>query len=135
MLRLTASPPDVSRRHVIHRDVRLENVLIDAAELKPKLVLRCLERSLAPKGRWRFLTSNGPDALAPVLADFGQDAVWIPADGETAAPERLRHVLKVFLVDEHRDIRNVYSTGLLDPRLVMNDLRTVLSEFQTAEPE
>ena len=52
--------------------------------------------------------------------------MWIPADGETATPERLRHVLKVFLVDEHRDIRNVYSTGLLDPRLVMNDLRTVL---------
>ena len=116
------------------RRVQLVTVSFDPArDTPPKMA--ALEGSLAPKGRWRFLTSNGPDALAPVLADFGQDAVWIPADGETAAPDRLRHVLKVFLVDENRDIRNVYSTGLLDPRLVMNDLRTVLSEFQTAAPK
>ncbi len=115
------------------RRVQLVTVSFDPARDTPQK-MAALERSLAPKGRWRFLTSNGPDALAAVLADFGQDAVWIPAGGEAAAPERLRHVLKVFLVDEHRDIRNIYSTGLLDPRLVMNDLRTVLSEFETVTP-
>ena len=45
-----------------------------------------------------------------------------------AAPDRLRHVLKVFLVDDERRVRNVYSTGLMDLRLVVNDLRTVLGE-------
>jgi hypothetical protein len=37
------------------------------------------------------------------------------------------HVLKVFLVDGRRDVRNVYSTGLLDPRLVAADVETVLA--------
>jgi cytochrome oxidase Cu insertion factor (SCO1/SenC/PrrC family) len=90
--------------------------------------MKALAETLAPRGPWRFLTSDGRDALAPVLSDFGQDAVWLPAGDESPAPDRLRHVLKIFLVDANRDVRNVYSTGLLDPRLVMNDMRTVLLE-------
>ena len=63
-----------------------------------------------------------------MLADFGQDAVWIPAGDEAQPPDRLRHVLKVFLVDARKQVRNIYSTGLMDRRLVLNDLRTVLAE-------
>ena len=63
-----------------------------------------------------------------VAWDFGQDAVWIPGPAEETAPDRLRHVLKVFLVDDQRRVRNVYSTGMMDVRLVMNDLRTVIAE-------
>jgi hypothetical protein len=40
----------------------------------------------------------------------------------------MRHVLKVFLVDHTGAVRNIYSTGVLDPRLVLNDLRTVVGE-------
>jgi hypothetical protein len=39
----------------------------------------------------------------------------------------LGHVLKVFLVDDTRAIRNVYSTGFLDIRLMLNDAETVLA--------
>jgi hypothetical protein len=80
-----------------------------------------LRRSLAPRARWRFLTAPDQTALRPVLDDFGQDAVR--ADGQVAS-----HVLKVFLVDGRRRIRNVYSTGFLDPRILVNDLLTVLAE-------
>jgi hypothetical protein len=60
-----------------------------------------------------------------VLADFGQDAVRLrAANGDTTG--RIRHVLKVFLVDAGGRIRNVYSTGMLDERLVLADLLTVL---------
>ena len=41
---------------------------------------------------------------------------------------RYRHVLKVFLLDESLRIRNVYSAGLLDARLLLNDVETVLAE-------
>ena len=120
-------------KELAHR-VQLVTVSFDPSRDTPEK-MAALEGRLMPKGRWRFLTADGPDTLAPVLADFGQDAVWIPAADETPASDRLRHVLKVFLVDEHHDVRNVYSTGLLDPRLVMNDVRTVLSESQTAAPK
>ena len=51
---------------------------------------------------------------------------WPPAGGGAAAP--VSHVLKVFLVDGAGRIRNVYSTGFLDARILVNDLLTVLAE-------
>ena len=87
--------------------------------------MRALRAALAPRGRWRFLTAENEQALRPVLADFGQDAVRI-AD-EANAPDSLRHVLKVFVVDATGAIRQIYSTDFLDPRLVLADLRTLLA--------
>jgi len=87
-----------------------------------------LRRNLAPASDWRFLTARDADALAPVLADFGQD--MRPAAGVTAG--RIDHVLKVFLVDGERRVRNVYSAEFLDPRLLLNDARTVLRESRSA---
>ena len=52
--------------------------------------------------------------------------IWIPEPGG-AAPDRLRHVLKLFLVDANGAVRNIYSTGFLDLRLLLNDLETVLA--------
>jgi len=124
---------------------RIDRLLAEDAELAPRVQLvtvsfdpardtpehmATLAQGLRPKGRWRFLTARDAQALAPILADFGQDAVWIPTpEDEEAAPDRLRHVLKVFLVDDQRRVRNIYSTGLMDVRLVLNDLRTVLGDF------
>jgi cytochrome oxidase Cu insertion factor (SCO1/SenC/PrrC family) len=116
---MLADDPELAAR------VRLVTVSFDPARDTPDR-MRALAEGLHPKSRWRFLTAADTAALRPVLADFGQDAVWIPGGEE--APERLRHVLKIFLVDDERRVRNVYSTGLLDVRLVMNDLRTVIGE-------
>ena len=87
--------------------------------------MRALRAALAPRGRWRFLTAANEQALRPVLADFGQDAVRI-VDAANA-PDSLRHVLKVFVVDASGAIRQIYSTDFLDPRLVLADLRTLLA--------
>jgi cytochrome oxidase Cu insertion factor (SCO1/SenC/PrrC family) len=104
--------------------VQLVTVSFDPARDTPKRMAALVE-ALEPRGRWRFLTAPDEAAIAPVLADFGQDAVWIPSrDGH--APDRLRHVLKVFLVDDAGAVRNIYSTGLLDLRLLLADLRTIL---------
>ncbi len=104
--------------------VQLVTVSFDPARDTPER-MAALVASLKPKGRWRFLTAPDAATIAPVLEDFGQDAVWIPGtDG--SASDRLRHVLKVFLVDDAGAVRNIYSTGLLDPRLVLADLRTIL---------
>ena len=119
--RLLADDVDLATR------VQLVTVSFDPARDTP-MRMRTLEDSLHPKSRWRFLTAKNRAALAPVLSDFGQDAVWIPSAAEETAPDRLRHVLKVFLVDDQRRVRNVYSTGMMDVRLVMNDLRTVIAE-------
>ena len=38
------------------------------------------------------------------------------------------HQLRVYLIDSARRIRNIYSLGFLDPRLVVGDVRTLLLE-------
>ena len=65
--------------------------------------------------------------LEPVLADYGQRVMRLvdPAGADTGL---LGHVLKVFLVDEFLRIRNVYSAGLMDARLILNDIQTVLAD-------
>ena len=103
--------------------VQLVSVSFDPERDTPEALAELRSR-LEPRGRWRFLTAESPAAIAPVLADFGQDAVWIPSQAESA-PDRLRHVLKLFLVDEEGAVRNIYSTGFLDLRVLMNDLRTL----------
>ncbi len=81
----------------------------------------------APAGDWRFLTTRDDAALAPLLDDFGQRVAKLTrADGSSTG--LYRHVLKVFLVDRARRIRNVYSAGFLHAELLLNDARTVLRE-------
>jgi len=78
-----------------------------------------------PRTRWPFATSPDETALAPLLADFGQPVARLRYhDGSWTG--LYRHVLKVFLLDAHHRVRNVYSTGFLHPQLILNDIRTVL---------
>ena len=81
----------------------------------------------APKTDWRFLTTSSQDTLAPLLDDFGQPVARLRfADGRWTG--LYRHVLKVFLLDRAHRVRNVYSTGMLDAGLVLNDVKTLLME-------
>lgn len=115
---------------------RLVTVSFDPAHDTPERMAE-LRAALAPRGEWRFVTAPDLASLEPVLDDYGQRVTrWLPpappAGSAHAAPageaEILSHVLKVFLVDESRRIRNVYSVGLMDPRLIVNDIQTVLAD-------
>jgi cytochrome oxidase Cu insertion factor (SCO1/SenC/PrrC family) len=109
---------DLAARPALAARTRLVTVSFDPMHDTPVRMAE-LRANLAPRGRWSFLTAPDEAAIAPVLADFGQRV-------EQGDEARLLHVLKVFLVDGRRDVRNVYSTGLLDPRLVAADVETVL---------
>jgi cytochrome oxidase Cu insertion factor (SCO1/SenC/PrrC family) len=102
----------LAERPALARRVQLVTVSFDPAN-DPPARMAALRASLSPRGRWRFATARSEAAIAPVLEDFGQDAT--PS-----------HVLKIFLVDGQGRVRNIYSTGFLDVRLMLADLETVL---------
>jgi len=81
---------------------------------------------------WRFLTAPSAEDLGPILAAYNQ------AVGSAGAPNDpfagFNHPLRVFLIDRDLRIRNIYSLGFLDPRLVMTDVRTLLLEEREAVP-
>jgi len=116
---------DLAGRPELAGRVTLVTVSFDPARDTPER-MEALRRALAPRGRWRFFSAESPSAIDPVLADFGQDALRVAgAGGELQVAS---HTLKVFLVDSERRIRNVYSSGFLDPRILRNDLLSVLAE-------
>ena len=60
----------------------------------------------------------------PLLDGFGQDVrLEVDARGRPAGP--LTHVLKVFLLDEHAIVREIYTTAYLYPEVIMNDIKTL----------
>ena len=45
-----------------------------------------------------------------------------------ALTDRYAHVLKVYLIDRQRQVRNIYRSSFLHPAIAINDLRTLLME-------
>lgn len=78
-------------------------------------------------GRWRFLTAASEQALAPILEGYGQ-VVQKRFDEQGKASAGFSHILRVFLIDRQRRIRNIYSVAFLHADLILNDVRTLLRE-------
>jgi protein SCO1/2 len=77
---------------------------------------------------WDFLTTRSRRELLPILNGFGQD-VGVDIDKATGKPVgTYSHVLKVFLIDRQRVVREIYTTDYLLPAMVLNDIKTLLIE-------
>lgn len=74
---------------------------------------------------WLFLTTRNSDDLQPLLKAYGQR---VDKRTKPSALGPYQHTLRVYLIDSQKRIRNIYSYGLLDPRLVMADVQTLLLE-------
>ena len=74
---------------------------------------------------WLFITTRSQTDLDPLLTGYGQ-IVERRKDGSKGPP--FYHPLRVYLIDQQQRIRNIYSYGLLDPRLVATDVETLLLE-------
>ena len=73
---------------------------------------------------WRFLRARSPEQLQNILAKYNQSVVVEP-DGST-----ISHILRVFLVDEEKSVRNVYSVSFLHADTLINDVHTLLGQPQ-----
>jgi protein SCO1 len=97
----------------------------------PKVMASYGRAQCCAKGaQWLFLTSRNPAALEPILEEYGQRVARKRDPRDVFGP--LVHNVRVFLIDREAQIRNIYSHGLLDPRLVMADVRTLLMEEAAA---
>jgi cytochrome c peroxidase len=79
------------------------------------------------KKQWRFLTTSSIVELQPILDGYGQYVVR-EFDSKGKYTGGFSHVLKVYLIDPGRRIRNIYSTSFLYPELIINDIKTLVLE-------
>jgi cytochrome oxidase Cu insertion factor (SCO1/SenC/PrrC family) len=125
MDRTLASKRDLAKR------VQLVTVSFDPVNDTPER-LATLRKHLKPIGEWHFLTAASEREIRPVLDDFGQDALRLVAAEDGKSLGVIRHIAKVFLVDSNHAIRNIYSTGFLDPDILLRDVETLLLEEQSS---
>lgn len=85
-----------------------------------------LAETREPTAEWWFLTTRSQAELQPILTAYGQAVDRRKNPLDPTGP--LNHTLRVFLIDRSGDIRNIYSSDTLDPRLVLADVRTLLME-------
>jgi len=109
------------------RQTTLVSISFDPERDHPAQLAKYAQVYDADPALWRFLTAPSGRVLDAVLESYGQDRT--PERDERGRPTgRIRHVVKVFLLDREGFVRNVYSAGFLVPELVLNDIRTVLGE-------
>ena len=76
---------------------------------------------------WLFLTTRNRTDLRPILDGYGQYTLR-EYDHNGVYTGEFAHLLRVYLIDRERRVRNIYSTGFLHPDILMNDLETLLLE-------
>jgi cytochrome c peroxidase len=111
----------------LSRDVALLSISFDPGRDRPARLAKYARVYGADPALWRFMTAPSQRVLVDLLESYGQDRAPV-YDDRGRFTGRYSHVLKVFLVDRAGDIRNVYSAGFLVPDLVVNDIKTVLSD-------
>jgi protein SCO1 len=108
--------------------VRFVNISLDPSMDTPaRLKTYAAQFGTDPRFEWCFLTSRSVSELLPVLDDFGQD-VSIETDEHGHATRTLHHMLKVFLIDPHGIVREIYSLAYLQPDVMFNDIQTLAIE-------
>lgn len=77
--------------------------------------------------QWLFLTTASEEALQPVIEQYGQTVIKMyDENGESTGT--MAHVLRAFLIDRSKNIRQEYSVSFLHEKLVTADIKTLLLE-------
>ena len=110
------------------KNMRLVSMSFDPDYDTPQRLAGYSEKFLEEKSgcEWRFATAKSTAELESILAAYGQAVDKRANASDPQGP--LYHILRVFLIDRKGQIRNIYSSGTLDPRLVVADVKTLLLE-------
>ncbi len=113
---------------LLHGRVRLVSLSFDPTHDTPQ-AMRHYGGTYAQSTElpWAFLTTHSVRFLKPILEGFGQD-VDIELDAHGRPTRTLTHMLKLFLIDERAQVREIYSAAFLHLDVMMNDLRTLALE-------
>lgn len=119
----------LNREPELADNLRLISLSFDPAHDTPEVMKLYSKSFNNSKGEWLFLTTKSRRTLAPILRDYNQSILpTYNEQGEITGT--FSHILRVYLIDRERQIRNIYSISFLHPDLLINDVKTLLMEAQ-----
>lgn len=115
---------------VLAKNLHLVTMSFDPAHDTPEVMSKFKNRyePERPGAKWSYLTTQRAEDIKAILDAYGQAVDRKKNANSESGP--FFHQLRVYLVDRKGMIRNIYSYELLDPRLVVTDIRTLLLEEQ-----
>jgi cytochrome c peroxidase len=111
--------PDLAER------VRLVSLSFDPVRDTPEVMRGYGKNFVGDSVEWRFLTTRSQRELEPILAAYDQ-SVWSDRDVAGNEVGTLSHILRVFLIDAQRRVRNIYTVSFLHPDTLVGDVKTLL---------
>ena len=80
---------------------------------------------------WQFLTTRDETSLQPILDGYQQNVQKI-YDQQGQFTGTFSHLLRVYLIDTDKQIRNIYNVDFLHADTVINDVKSLLANGSTA---
>ena len=105
-------------------EVRLVTVSFDPVRDSPEVMASYGRSFKRDDIDWRFLTADSIESLEPILNSYDQ-AVIRDRDPDGKSVGTMSHILRVYLIDQQKNIRNIYSPSYLHPDILLADIRTV----------
>ncbi len=107
----------------LHDKVQLLSLSFDPVNDTPESMQAYRDSFGASSINWKFLTTSSVDELNPLLASYDQ-SLSRQSDDAT----QINHVLRVYLIDEHKQIRNIFSSSLLHADTLISDILSLALE-------
>ncbi len=111
----------------IARQLRLLTLSFNPDHDTPEIMAEYGQGLQSPGLDWRFLSSATQADLDEILDGYQQPVSRI-SDAQGNFTGTFSHVLRVYLIDKQRQIRNIYSVSFLHPDTLVNDVETLLLE-------
>ena len=120
---------EMKRDEALPRRLKLVSLSFDPGVDKPEVMrlYRNNFRYAGDAGEWQFITTVSEQTLDPILAAYNQD-VQREVNSDGSYSTGYSHILRVFLIDPERRIRNIYSAAFLHDALLLADVRTLLQQ-------
>lgn len=75
---------------------------------------------------WQFLTTRDEQALQPLLEAYPQNVQKV-YDAAGQFTGTFSHLLRVYLIDRNKTVRNIYSVDFLQADTIIDDVKTLLA--------
>jgi len=106
---------------IVRKQLQLVSFSFDLQRDTPEVLEKYAKPFRTKRIPWSFVVSTDRKALIETLSHYDQSV-------QEMTGHQYAHLLRVFLIDKRRRIRNIYSTAFLHADTIINDVKTILAE-------
>ena len=112
-------------------NIRFVSLSFDPGQDTPEVMSAYGSGFISDNFDWRFLTTSDESQLDPILRSYSQSVIRDP-ESEDGEAGRISHILRVFLIDRNKQIRNIYSPSFLHADSIITDINTLELESEAS---